>query len=153
MSFSLVPFDQHGVPLVAIPDLPAAIVANCEGTADLYRRVGFVSPWIGYVAVADGRAVGGGAFVGPPTDGVVEIAYYTLDGEEGKGYASRTAAALVAIARAETPAVGLKAFTLQEENASTKILRRLGFAVVGVAQDPDAGEVWEWRARERHEGL
>jgi len=37
-------------------------------------------------------------------------------------------------------------FTLQEHNASTRILQRLGFAFFGNARDPDAGNVWEWRA-------
>jgi RimJ/RimL family protein N-acetyltransferase len=37
------------------------------------------------------------------------------------------------------------ALTLQEHNASTKILKRLGFKLFGNARDPDAGDVWEWR--------
>ena len=126
--------------------MPEMLVANCQATADLYRRVGFVPPWIGYVAVDQGRGVGGGAFVGPPKDGRVEIAYFTVENEQGKGYASRTAAALVALARAHAPDIGLKAFTLKEEGPSTRILRSLGFSMVGVAEDADAGEVWEWRA-------
>ncbi|MEZ5545728.1 MAG: hypothetical protein R3F10_11185, partial [Lysobacteraceae bacterium] len=60
--------------------------------------------------------------------------------------AFQTASSLVAIARTHDPEIGIKAFTLKEENASTKILRALGFSIVGVAQDDDAGEVWEWRA-------
>ena len=92
------------------------------------------------------QGVGGGAFVGPPQDGYVEIAYFTLENEQRKGYAFQTASSLVAVARAHDPNIGLKAFTLKEENASTKILRALGFSIVGVAQDADAGEVWEWRA-------
>ena len=35
---------------------------------------------------------------------------------------------------------------LKETNPSTRILERLGYAVVGVSMDVDAGEVWEWRA-------
>ncbi|MFM7231585.1 MAG: GNAT family N-acetyltransferase [bacterium] len=127
-------------------DMPEALVANCRATADLYRRVGYFPPWVGYVAVVENRGVGGGAFVGPPKDGYVEIAYFTLDHEQRKGYASHTASSLVAVARAHDPRIGIKAFTLKEENASTRILRSLGFSIVGVAQDADAGEVWEWRA-------
>ena len=125
--------------------MPEALIANCQATAELYRRVGFVAPWIGYIAVDGSRGVGGGAFVGPPKDGYVEIAYFTLEDAQGRRYASQTAASLVAIARGEAPEIRLKAFTLKQENPSTKILRRLGFTIVGVAQDPDAGEVWEWR--------
>lgn len=146
MTFSLVACDQGGTPVRPIPDMPEALVANCQATADLYRRVGFVPPWIGYIAVVDDRGVGGGAFVGPPKDGYVEIAYFTLEKEQGQGYASQTAGALVALARAQAPEVGLKAFTLKDEGPSTRILRGLGFSVVGVAEDADAGGVWEWRA-------
>jgi len=146
MKFSLIPCDQDGHPLKAGIDMPEALVENCQATADLYRRVGFAPPWIGYVAVVGNRAVGGGAFVGPPRDGFVEIAYFTLENEQGQGFASQTAATLVRIARNHAPDIGLKAFTLKEDNPSTKILRGLGFSIAGVAQDADAGEVWEWRA-------
>lgn len=146
MSFSLVPCDPCGLPLHTDLTLPDALVVSCQATADLYRRAGFFPPWIGYVAVADGRAVGGGAFVGPPKEGFVEIAYFTLGNEQGRGFASRTAASLVDIARSHALGIGLKAFTLKEENPSTRILGGLGFSIVGIAQEADAGEVWEWHA-------
>ena len=145
MTFSLVRCDAGGRPLQSIAGLSAELEANCVATAELYRRVGFVEPWVGYVAVVDGAGVGGGAFVGPPSDNCVEIAYFTLKDHEGRGYASQTAAGLVEIARRAAPQVKLKAFTLMEQNASTRILQRLGFEVIGTSQDPDAGEVWEWR--------
>jgi ribosomal-protein-alanine N-acetyltransferase len=145
MAFSLIRCDPNGEPIVPLADIPAAVDANRAGTADLYRRLGYIEPWVGYLAVEDLRCVGGGAFVGPPKDNCVEIAYFTVEGMERRGYASQTAAALVDIARSAEPAVQLKAYTLREENASTKILRRLGFMLVGSAHDDDAGEVWEWR--------
>jgi ribosomal-protein-alanine N-acetyltransferase len=149
MTFSLVPCDRDGIPRQAIPLMPESLVASCRATADLYRRVGFVLPWIGYVAVVDDRGVGGGAFVGPPREGCVEIAYFTLEHEQGRGYTSRTAASLVALARSHDPTIRLKAFTLMQENASIRILRASGFSIVGLAQDADAGDVWEWRDLER----
>jgi hypothetical protein len=33
---------------------------------------------------------------------------------------------------------------LPKENASTIILRRLGFTHTGTVQHPEDGEVWEW---------
>lgn len=146
MTFSLIPCDRDGTPLELVSDLPEALAANCRATADLYRRVGFEPPWIGYIAVVNGRGVGGGAFVGAPTDGFVEIAYFTLEEEQGQGYATRTAASLMELARATNPRIGIKAFTLKEENPSTRILKGLGFSIIGLAEDADAGEVWEWRA-------
>jgi RimJ/RimL family protein N-acetyltransferase len=146
MNFALIPCDQDGVPVQTVSEMPEALAANCLATAELYRRIGFVPPWIGYVAVVGGRGVGGGAFVGPPKDGFVELAYFTLENEQGKGYATQTAASLVELARTTDPLIGLKAFTLQEENPSTRVLKRLGFSIIGVTEDADAGEVWEWRA-------
>jgi [ribosomal protein S5]-alanine N-acetyltransferase len=145
MAFSLVRCGTDGSPLTPISDVPEAIVATYPANADLYRRVRFIPPWVSYVAVDDGRAVGGGAFVGPPRDNRVEIAYFTLKELQGLGYATRTATALVAIARSADPSIVISAFTLRESSASTKILQRLGFKLFGDAEDPDAGDVWEWR--------
>lgn len=146
MAFSLVRCGANGSPLTPILDVPDAIVATYAANADLYRRVGFVPPWVSYVAVEDGRAVGGGAFVGSPRGNCVEIAYFTLQEFEGRGYATRTASELVAIARNANPGITIVAFTLRESNASTKILQRLGLRLFDNAQDPDAGDVWEWRS-------
>jgi len=129
VTFELIRCDFDGRPVKAVDCMPAELAANCLGTAELYRRIGYVDPWVGYVALDDGRAVGGGAFVGAPQDQVVEIAYFTLKGEERKGYAGNTARELVEIARRAEPKIRLKAF-----------------GVIGTAQDPDAGDVWDWRA-------
>jgi [ribosomal protein S5]-alanine N-acetyltransferase len=145
VAFSLVSCGADGIPLTPILAVPEAIIATYAANAGLYRRVGFVPPWVSYVSVDDGRAVGGGALVGPPRDNRVEIAYFTLKELEGLSYATRAATELVAIARNSNPGIIIAAFTLRESNASTKILQRLGFKHFGDAQDPDAGDVWEWR--------
>ena len=145
MAFSLVRCRADGSPLTPISDVAEEIVATYAANADLYRRVRFIPPWVSYVAVDAGRAVGGGAFVGPPRDNRVEIAYFTCKELQGLGYATRTATALVEIARSANPSLVISAFTLRESSASTKILQRLGFKLFGDAQDPDAGDVWEWR--------
>jgi hypothetical protein len=54
-------------------------------------------------------------------------------------------AELVRIARAVDPNIVISTLALPDLNASAKILRRLGFSVVGNVLDPDAGEVWQWR--------
>ena len=143
---TLVRCAPDGQPLAQVAELPEGLVANCLLTADLYRRIGYVEPWVGYIAVVGETGVGGGAFVGPPKDGCVEIAYFTLPEWQGQGIAGQTAAGLMAIARAHDPTMKFKAFTLMEENPSVRVLRRLDFAIVGTAHDADAGEVWEWRA-------
>jgi ribosomal-protein-alanine N-acetyltransferase len=141
--FELIACDDCGTPGTAVPPLDASLRAHLEATAALYGRLGFEPPFIGYVAVAADAAVGGGAFVGPPRDGVVEIAYFTLPAFEGRGHARRTARALVEIASREGCTV--IAHTLMADNASTRILRGLGFALDGTAEDADAGTVWRWK--------
>jgi len=145
VTFSLLRCGADGVPLEPVAMVPEAMPALYASNAQLYRRVGFAPPWVSYVAVDAGQVVGGGAFVGAPRDNKVEIAYFTLPQFQGKSYATRTATQLLAIARATVPGIVLVAFTLQENNASTMILQRLGFTIFGTACDADAGEVWEWR--------
>ncbi|HKE92787.1 MAG TPA: GNAT family N-acetyltransferase [Povalibacter sp.] len=143
--FALVQCDADGHPLQPIEGMSGQLVAACTQSADLFRRIGYEPPWVSYVAADCGRAVGGGAFIGAPTDGIVEIAYFTLDQFQGQGYATQTARRLVAIARQTAPTITLRAFTLPQSNPSTKILERLAFTMIGHAHDKDAGGVWEWR--------
>jgi RimJ/RimL family protein N-acetyltransferase len=115
----------------------------------MYRQTGFFPPWIGYLAAVDGQIVGSCAFKSPPREDRVEIAYFTFPRHEGQGIATEMARQLIDIAREADDAVVLTAQTLPEENASTAILRRLGFELVGLAVDPEAGQVWTWE-RVRH---
>lgn len=119
----------------------------CAATASLYDRLGFDPPWIGYVAVMSGTAMGGGAFVGPPVNNRVEIAYFTHSDHQGQGVATRTARSLVEIARRHSPGMELYAKTMPEENASTRILTKLGFQMIGTDTDHEIGEAWAWLLR------
>ncbi len=51
---------------------------------------------------------------------------------------------LRSIAKAAAPNVCVTAQTLPEENASTRVLRKLGFVLKGSVIDPGEGTVWEW---------
>ena len=133
--------------LASACERPRDIDDACAATAGMYDRLGFEPPWIGYIAVVDGTAVGGGAFVGPPADGRVEIAYFTQPDRQGKGLATRIARALVDIARRHAPGIEIHAKTLPEANASTHILRGLGFRRSGTAHDHEIGEAWAWSLR------
>lgn len=125
----------------------ARTIADMAGMqAALYRKTGAVEPWIGYLSrdVAQQAIVGGCSFVGRQ-GGQVEIAYFTFPGLEGRGYGGRMAEALVEIAWDDPALERIIAHTLPQENASTRILQRLGFAWTGEAVDPDEGAVWLWR--------
>lgn len=116
-------------------------------TVDLYLRRGFVVPWIGYVAVEDGVVVGSCGFAAPASGGEAEIAYFTFPGHEGKGVATRMATALMALSEeaARTQGIRFIAHTLPAEGASTSILRKLGFELLGTIQHDEDGEIWKWR--------
>lgn len=140
----LVPITEVGVAAEAV-ELPPEASEVLPATAALYKVSGFVPPWIGYLAVRDGRTVGTCAFKAAPVNGRAEIAYFTFPEFEGRGIATEMAKRLVAIARAEHPGIVVTAQTLPVRNASNRILESLGFTLAGHAVDADAGEVWEWQ--------
>jgi [ribosomal protein S5]-alanine N-acetyltransferase len=115
-----------------------------EMTVRHFEKVGFVPPWVGYVAVENSLPVGTCAFKSPPVEGRVEIAYGTMPGFERRGIATAMARELVRIARQEDECLTVFAQTLPEENASTSILKKLGFRLVGAIEHPEDGQVWEW---------
>ncbi len=100
-------------------------------------------PWCGYIGRREGQAVGFGGFKSLPVDGVVELGYLTFPAHEGTGVATDITGLMLEIAREDGVTLVL-AHTLPEDNASTKVLRKCGFAQAGVADDPDEGVVWRW---------
>jgi RimJ/RimL family protein N-acetyltransferase len=110
------------------------------------------TPWVhGFAIVQRERAlvIGSAGFKGPPdAEGRVEIAYGIVPRFEGRGYATEAAAALVDFAFSHEEVRRVWAHTLPEENASARVLGKLGFARLGEVVDPDDGPVWRWE-RER----
>ncbi|MGC3971426.1 MAG: GNAT family N-acetyltransferase [Pirellulales bacterium] len=143
----LFPIDPQRSPIVreACEQLDVAAQQVVQMTLELYERKGFVSPWLGYLAEEDGKIVGSCGFVGPPVNGEAEIAYFTFPGNEGRGVASRMAAALLREARTAAADVKFIAHTLPAEGPSTSILKRLGFECLGVIEHPEDGTIWKWR--------
>lgn len=115
-----------------------------EATVAHYRRAGFLPPWIGYIGVKDGVSVGVCGYKSRPVDGRVEIAYGTVPGHEGKGVATALAVELMKLARRDDARLTVFAQTLPEENASTSILKKLGFQMMRTVDHPEDGLVWEW---------
>lgn len=144
MSVRLIQCDERGEPVEPLVALPPVLKENCAGTAALFASIGYAPPWVGYVTVDGERPVGGCAFIGAPKDGAVEIAYYTLQECEGRGYATQGAARMIEIARRTDAGVTLTAKTLPAENPSTSILRRNGFQFAGETSDDEIGLAWAW---------
>ncbi len=105
-------------------------------------------PWIhGFALVhrSSDLVVGTGGFKGPPADdGIVEIAYGVSPGHREKGYATEAAQALTAFALASDQVRVVRAHTLPEPSASTRVLTKCGFRCVGEVVDPEDGLVWRW---------
>jgi len=116
-----------------------------HSTVQLYSRVGCIPPWIGYLAHENGICVGTCAFTSAPKSGVVEIAYFTFPGNEGRGVATRMASSLISLAKESAFGIVIKAHTLPEENASTRILRKLSFILEGPRVHEEDGQIWVWR--------
>jgi RimJ/RimL family protein N-acetyltransferase len=126
--------------------LSPLLVQISKAHADLYPSTHAVAPWLGYLAISsdNGEIVGSCGFKANPQSGIVEIAYFTFPDYEGRGWGGRMASALVQLALSRDEITAVCAHTLREENASTHILRRLGFVLQGTVIDPDDGPVWRW---------
>jgi [ribosomal protein S5]-alanine N-acetyltransferase len=120
-------------------------ISVIQSTVQLYSRVGWVLPWIGYLAIEQDACVGTCAFTSAPKGGVVEIAYFTFPGYEHTGVATRVAALLVSLAKERAPEIVVTAHTLPEENVSTLVLRKLGFVFSGPVDHEQDGRIWVWR--------
>ncbi|HTG45810.1 MAG TPA: GNAT family N-acetyltransferase [Verrucomicrobiae bacterium] len=122
-------------------ELSAAWLALLEGS-------GAMDPWIhGFVLVhrVTEELVGRCGFKGPPgADGVVEIAYGVAPEHQGKGYGTEAAEALVNFAVKDPRVRVVRAHTLPQASASTRVLAKCGFRKVDEVIDPEDGLVWRW---------
>jgi [ribosomal protein S5]-alanine N-acetyltransferase len=102
--------------------------------------------WWSYfpVVTEDNTLLGNGGYKGLPQDGSVEIGYEVHPVYRGRGYATEFARALIAHAWTFAEVHTVLAHTLAEENPSTGVLRKCGFAQVGTLTDPDVGAIWKW---------
>tara|TARA_B110000483_G_scaffold58268_1_gene72811 strand:+ start:113 stop:604 length:492 start_codon:yes stop_codon:yes gene_type:complete len=105
-------------------------------------------PWVHGFAVQlneDGTDIGFAGFKGPPdSGGAVEIAYSIDSDQQNQGYATEAAATLVRYALAQAGVRTIRAHTLPETSASTRVLAKMGFVRTGEVIDPDDGPVWRW---------
>jgi ribosomal-protein-alanine N-acetyltransferase len=110
-------------------------------------------PWVHGFAIVHletGIAIGQCGFKGPPdADGMVEIAYGVSSDQESKGYATEAARALVDYAFSFEQISLVRAHTLPQSNASTRILEKCGFQYVGEISDPEDGLVWRFETRRK----
>jgi [ribosomal protein S5]-alanine N-acetyltransferase len=105
-------------------------------------------PWVHGFTIRDRRtaeALGSCGFKGPPSEeGVVEIAYCIAPAHQNNGYGTQAAEALTTYAFESGMVRIVRAHTLPEANASTRVLTKCGFGKIGDFIDPEDGPVWRW---------
>lgn len=115
------------------------------------REAVSADPWrdgFGVVQVKEQRLIGLCSFVGPPDEeGGVEISYCVAPQFEGQGYATEAAQLLIDQAFASGRVRRVAAHTLPQDSASTRVLRKCGFARCGEFIDPVDGPIWRWEKR------
>ena len=103
-------------------------------------------PWRdGFGVVTENKLIGLCSFNGPPDEeGTVEISYGIALAYQGLGYATAAARLLIARAEISESVRGLRAYTLPQDNASTRILQKCGFRNCGEVFDEVDGRIWRW---------
>ena len=146
MNIELIAITERGElarqPKSALPPVTQDII---QAVTELYGRVGYQPPWIGYLAFDSDQCVGTGGFKSPPEHGRLEIAYFTLPEHESRGVATNMASQLTRLACQHLPDAIVAAQTLPTESASTAILKKLDFRLIGTVEHPEDGPVWEWQ--------
>lgn len=81
----------------------------------------------------------------PDTEGVVEIGYEMHEDYRLQGLTTEAAQALVDFAFNSPLVAMVRAHTISfTDNPSVSILKKLGFELIGLFNDPDDGEIWRW---------
>ncbi len=81
----------------------------------------------------------------PDAEGMVEIGYEVAEDYRGNHLATEMAKLLVGNALAIPEVKLVCAHTLNEHNASTKVLEKCGFTFVKEVVDPTDGPIWQWQ--------
>jgi RimJ/RimL family protein N-acetyltransferase len=107
-----------------------------------------LNSWPGYLFVdrSQGALIGNGGYSGEPNRaGEVEVGYEVAPAYRNLGYASEAVRALVDNALKVSKVTAVIAHTLAVENASVRVLRKIGFQWDGEIVSEDAGAIWRWR--------
>ena len=140
---TLAGFSSNGLEVAGL----AARVA--KATMNLRSSTPARPPWLAYLGLRDGdhAAVGACAFKGPPVAGAVEIVCFTFPGFEQRGYGAAMGSRLIEIAFAHDAVREVVAHTQPEDNAATRLVKRLGFDFHGISLGQFGDEISRWSLR------
>ncbi|RDB05629.1 N-acetyltransferase [Runella aurantiaca] len=106
--------------------------------------------WWTYVPIhkKDNVLIGSCGYKGKPdADGAVEIGYEIIKPYRNQGLGMELAKALVMNAFAAPSVKAIKAYTLANDNASTRILTKNGFLKKGEIDDVANEKLWRWELK------
>lgn len=99
-----------------------------------------------FVHRKDRALIGEGGYKGKPNeDGVVEIGYAIVPEYRRRGLAFEAARGLSQYAFSHPEVKIIQAHTLPTGTASINVLEKLGMTLAGTVNDPEDGEVLQWR--------
>jgi [ribosomal protein S5]-alanine N-acetyltransferase len=131
---------------LAGPEVSAEFLARLKEPAP-------ADPWKdGFTVLhnGDNTIIGFCGFTGPPSaEGMVEIAYGIVPSYQNRGHAREAAQELIAYAFASGRVRTIRAHTLPQPNASTRVLAKCGFTVMGEVTHPEDGVVWRWEMQRK----
>ncbi len=114
---------------------------------DFFNSVGYNPPWIGYYVKKENQIVGMAAYKGKPINNKVEIAYGAIERFQHQGVGTDICKMLVELSLDTDPKIEITAKTSPIKSASTRILEKNGFELIGTVIDKEDGEVWEWKLK------
>lgn len=99
-----------------------------------------------FVHKKDRALIGEGGYKGKPTEeGMVEIGYAIVPQYRRRGFALEAACGLSDYAFSHPEVKIVQAHTLPTGTASINVLNKLGMTLAGTVNDPEDGEVLQWR--------
>ena len=106
--------------------------------------------WLTYLVIhqADNKMIGTAGFKGKPdAAGLVEIGYGISPTYRRQGIAGEAARALIDYAFQQKNVSIVQAHTLAEENASVKLLKKIGMQFIQELYDTEDGDIWQWQVK------
>ena len=99
-----------------------------------------------FVHTKDRALIGEGGYKGKPNEeGLVEIGYAIVPEYRRRGFALEAARGLSDYAFSRPEVTIVQAHTLPHGSASISVLKKLGMTLAGTVNDPEDGEVLQWR--------
>lgn len=117
-----------------------------QGREQLLERPELQGWWLELIVDAElHELVGVGGFKGPPdADGIVDLEVFIAPAREGRGYATSALQQLTSRAFSNPLVKKVRARTLPQAGAPTRMLEKAGFKFIEELDVPDDGPVWSY---------